>query len=177
MSEHDPRSDENKYLPKEEILHEHPPEQNHKKNGVKSTVFFLVAVIGFGVFKYAMKYGMTEAQVAMSKYESWSPEFKKEFVDGCRTSAIAEVIKDKDPVALSKPGVKEKVTAYAGSFCDCAAKGIEDSHILKTKYNQMDRDLASVGAENGKVVEDYLATKEGTELINGCASAAIKNLK
>ena len=141
---------------------EHHQEAPKKKNWLPKALGGLALFVLFVAFKISLKfgvgYGLGEAEIAASKSQAWDIEYKASFNEGC-VSAVQSEVPDVDP-------------RYIQAYCSCYTDGIEGAHIIPTKYNTITSTEDQYAEEVGKVLDGYLESQDGQNLINGCVKTA-----
>ncbi len=115
---------------------------------------------------------VTQAQVEASRFETWSPEFRKSITDGCNQSA-AESMKSSAPAGTSDVQIR----ALAATYCDCMSSKLEAAHVLRTKYNTLTESESSLEQSLTAAVNTYMESPDGKAATTACGDAALEKDK
>jgi hypothetical protein len=156
--------------------HENQP-QRSKSNPCWKFGGTLGAIVLFFTIKFVISYTSSELHVKSTQDTTWDDKFRNEFVNSCAGSAKKEVAAEFSPVQLQDSRIKKMIDLYSLSFCKCSSKAIEENQVIATKYNRIDRSIAQAQQESAHKLANFMATREGSKVLEACRERAIQVAK
>jgi hypothetical protein len=133
-------------------------------------VFSIAGVIGYLVMKSFSPGGtklpapVSHEESEASKMQPWPAQLKKEFTEGC----IPEVRDAWKKSVLFSSMNPTQLNEAATNWCNCMQKNVEDSHLIKTKFETSS--YSAITAELKQAVQAYMDSGSGQSAAKSCMS-------